>query len=126
MKALFERCALLIILLVASANSFPQENTDQFDPLKGFISLKYEAGPALVYDCFDMHWVCTGKFEHGICQERRVGNIERGKIELSCMADKVFETINECNRYLKQIIVRGNVPRGCLHPEHKKRFIGFR
>lgn len=126
MKALFERWVLLFILLTTSGQVLAEPGNEEFDPLKDFLSIKYEAGPALVYDCLDKHWVCTGKSEHKDCTGRRLKNIEEGRIELNCMADKVFESKYDCVNFLERIIHRGNVPRGCLHPEHRKRFIGFR
>lgn len=126
MKALFERWTGVFILLMTIGTVFAQAVTEEYDPLKNFISAKYEAGPALVYDCLDKHWVCTGPNEHSVCSERRLENIQEGRIELNCMPDQIFPTIKECFEYIPRLIARGNVPRGCLHPAHRRRFIGFR
>lgn len=100
--------------------------TDEFDANNDFISVKYNAGPALVYDCLDRHWVCTGATEHQACQEKKAANIDIGRHELDCVPAKVFETKRDCYVLARQLVVRGNVPSACLNPKERKRFIGFR
>src|SRR3546814_12899763 len=64
------------------------------------------------YDCLDKHWVCTEPNEHSVCSERRLENIQEGRIELNCMPEQIFPTIKECFEYIPRLIARGNVPRG--------------
>lgn len=130
MKSLFERTLLLVCLLLLSGLALAQDpavdpTTEQFDPFKDFISPKYNAGAALMYDCEDGHWVCVGVEEHAQCQVQREQAIKDKRIQLPCMPSEVYTYKRECFQKARTLIPTGRVPSACLHPAERRRLIGF-
>ena len=129
MKSLFERSLLVIVAccLSFSMSAWAQDVINEgFDPTKDFISDKYMAGTSLIYDCLDRHWVCTGESEYQACVKERAINISIKRTELPCVASEVFASKRECFARAKTLVARGNIPKTCLHPLERQRFIGFR
>ena len=128
MRLLFERLLLLLALSCphgawAQAQTNPVEG---FDPKRDYLSNKYVAGTGLIYDCEDKHWVCVEQSIFETCKADNAKDIEAGRTELSCVATQLYGTKKECFARHREVIVRGDVPRTCLLPKERRRFIGFR
>lgn len=47
-----------------------------YDPLIDDISDKYQAGPYLIYDCLERHWVCVLESYYSLCHEQRKKDLD--------------------------------------------------
>ncbi len=102
------------------------QSGEEYDPRRDELSAKYTAGPALIYDCRAGHWACVAPFNHRDCGWERGRDLERGRIQLGCLPGPTYETRAACLKGLPEIVGRGlEAPRGCLHPAHRSRLIGF-
>ena len=131
MKKPFETLLLAFLVVVvpalAHATADPESaKAEAFDPTRDNISGKYLGGPVLLYDCEEKHWVCVSGDDAQNCDKTRATEGEKKQIALSCARGTVFETKSTCLYQLRTLTMRGNVPRACLHPDHRSRFIGFR
>jgi hypothetical protein len=67
----------MIFLYVIFLSFFLARADDQlqvkltYDPLVDVISEKYEAGPYLIYDCQEKHWVCVLEPYFIACEDQR-------------------------------------------------------
>ncbi len=118
--------ALLVILLLTLPVSWAvAEEAMEFDFNKDSLSDKWYAGPNLIYDCEDKHWVCVTKVDLVKCTELRRLALKSGKRELDCVPGDVFERREECLDRQKHLISGAKYPRVCLHPSERSRLIGF-
>jgi hypothetical protein len=116
----------IILLILSSGYCYAQKSaklTDEeasgvgldvalTDPL---LSLKYQRGKYLVYDCIDRHWVCTGKAEFDLCLEQRdVGLLDKNS-RMPCGAFDYFENEKKCQKHQKKLINRGDGTRFCYN-----------
>jgi hypothetical protein len=120
MKAL-----LVILLLTVSVFTVNAEEALEFDFNKDSLSDKWYAGPNLIYDCEDKHWVCVTKVDLVKCTELRRLALKSGKRELDCVPGDVFERREECLARQKHLVSGAKFPRVCLHPIERSRLIGF-
>lgn len=54
------------------------------DPSTDIISENYEAGPFLMYDCSNQHWVCVLESYYNECEKNRQTELLTDKTEHSC------------------------------------------
>jgi hypothetical protein len=85
------------------------------------LSLRYQRGSYLLYDCIEKHWVCTGSPEYNYCKKSREEAILDRSPKLPCAHVKLFKNEKSCNRTQQIITSRGDYARFCLHPEYKKK-----
>jgi hypothetical protein len=118
----------LLVTLVLSlfSGQILCEESLEFDYNKDTLSDKWYAGPALVYDCEEMHWACVAAVDHKKCGYLRESALEIGKETLDCAPSEVFEYRNECHQTMQRLINEASYPRICLNPRVRARFIGFR
>ncbi len=121
-----KRALVIIITLCHGWMALAQEAPSGFDFGKDTLSDKWFAGPALVYDCEDKHWVCASPFNHVACEKDRQTDLKIGKHELRCLPATIFEGTKECHIELARLMKQGAYPRLCLHPKIRHSFIGFR
>lgn len=86
------------------------------DPL---LSLKYQRGSYLMYDCTDKHWVCTGKSEYNLCLERRKVGILDKNLNLPCGAFTKFKSEKECQKYQIEVINRSEGVSFCVNENNE-------
>ncbi len=78
-------------------NSQNSEDSKDIALLDNEISLLYQKGPVLLYDCLSSHWVCTGEVELNRCErEKNVAILERKK-QLPCAYIHKFKSKEECH-----------------------------
>lgn len=67
-----------------------------FDPVTDVISEEYMAGPYLMYDCKEGHWVCVLESYYQECQEKRGRELASSSETHSCAPIGVFPTKKSC------------------------------
>jgi len=95
---------VMVFFLLASA-SVRAANVEKilngYDPVADVLSDEYEAGPYLIYDCKNKHWVCVLKSYFDECASVR-NKEQLDKIEkLSCAP--VEEFLNKKSCFQKQL-----------------------
>ncbi|MBD67155.1 MAG: hypothetical protein CME62_18285 [Halobacteriovoraceae bacterium] len=113
---------LLILSLFVCLSCFAQEVADEEEALDitlqdPFLSIKYQRGEYLVYDCVDKHWVCTGKPEFNNCNEARDIAQYENRNKLPCASVKGFSSEDECNKIQKRLTSSGYDVRFCKSSE---------
>lgn len=81
------------------------------------LSLKYQRGPYLVYDCFSKHWVCTAEPEWNQCKQSREYAIDERDRVMPCSTVKKFGDDQACIKYQRILVNESMQNRFCLHPE---------
>jgi len=76
---------LFLIMSISSVSADDGEKVlNDFDPRTDIISEKYEAGPYLIYNCQEKHFVCVMEANYKECEEQRSKDNAEKKLELSC------------------------------------------
>lgn len=94
---MFVKFMLFFILTLTSAlGADPEKFLNGHDPVADTLSDEYEAGPFLIYDCKNKHWVCVLKPYFETCQSQRAQE-QFDKIEkLSCAPVEEFPNKKSC------------------------------
>lgn len=101
------------------------KSLNEFDPRTDIISEKYEAGPFLIYDCEDQHYVCVMESFYKECLEKRSIDLHEQKIKVGCAA--LSETPNKKSCFQKQLFMssQNHGKRFCIGPEWKQKEIDW-
>jgi hypothetical protein len=95
---------------VSSAVSKDTESFEEFDTARDEFSDKYMAGPHLIYDCEDKHWVCVDDRVKKDCLEGR----EKRELDkfrsLKCTFVKTLEDKPSCFKHQLSMINSANDP----------------
>ena len=75
-------------------------NSDDFLLQDPNLSDRYQRGSYLVYDCKEMHWVCTAKAEFDRCKQLRDKALELKLNNLQCADFEKFASVDECIKHL--------------------------
>jgi hypothetical protein len=118
----------IILLILSFGNCFAQKVTEKTDEETGvgvditltdpLLSLKYQRGNYLVYDCMAKHWVCTGKSEYDLCLEQRVVGLLDKNNRMPCGAFSYFDSEKKCQKYQMKLIDRGEGTRFCYNTKN--------
>ncbi|HLW56278.1 MAG TPA: hypothetical protein VKY27_02780 [Bacteriovoracaceae bacterium] len=81
--------------------------TRGFDFTRDIISDKYLAGPYLIYDCEDQHWVCVVEENYQQCKDQRAKDIRQDKVHARCAPIAEFDVKFSC--FQEQLRLVGNV-----------------
>lgn len=84
------------------------------------LSLKYQKGEYLVYDCGDKHFVCTALPEYKRCLNQLNYDLENNEIDLSCAPLKKFNTNNECIKEQKRLVHSSIYNGMCENPNKRE------
>lgn len=85
-----------------------------------YLSLLYQRGSYLIYNCYDKHWVCSGKAEYDSCLEERNFAIDENEDKLPCAPIQQFTSEKACQEYQTQLTDFNMENRFCLHPERRE------
>ena len=108
MKKVIRRLILIASFSLGIAHA--QVSFEEFDSAKDEISDKYMAGPHLVYDCEDKHWVCIADEEKKECVEGRdLSRLKKGR-SLKCTYFKSFEDKSGCFQAQLKIVSSATDP----------------
>ena len=83
------------------------------------LSIKYQRGRFLMYDCEDKHWVCTQKLEFDRCSEKRkYVDFIKGQL-YPCAPVKPFASEAECVKRQRKFTEKNHSVRSCLSKSSK-------
>lgn len=115
-------CMILAPYLLADSG---EKVLNDYDPKVDIISDKYEAGPFLIYDCLDKHYVCVLESYFNDCAEAREKDIHNKELKMSCAP--ISKHLNKKSCFQKQLFMvsqnHGN--RFCVGEDWKQRSIDF-
>lgn len=96
-----------------------------YDPSTDVISENYEAGPFLIYDCVEKHWVCVLESYYKECQSLREEDQLLKKLDLRCSPFSEFPNKKSC--FQRQLYLTGqNVGANfCIGDDWKQKEIRF-
>jgi len=77
-----------------------------FDPARDIIADNYEAGPHLIYDCNEKHWVCVMESFWDKCRDQRTTDLQDKKVFLSCAPIGTFTNKRSC--FQRQLFLTSN------------------
>ena len=119
MRINISKLLLSLIILLNSAYIQAQEKSNEdvdillLDPN---LSLKYQRGGHLVYDCSGKHWVCTGSNEFKNCLESRKIAKNENLPKFGCASIKKFDSEKACTDYQMKLISASMGNNFCLNP----------
>ena len=98
---------------------------NDYDPSTDVIAENYEAGPYLIYDCVEKHWVCVLESYYNDCVSARVEDQLLKRLDLRCAP--IAQLPNKKSCFQKQLYLTGqNVgPNFCVGDEWKQKEIRF-
>lgn len=85
-----------------------------FDPVVDLISEKYEAGPYLIYDCEDKHWVCVGESFYKECEEKRAEDLKARKLATRCAPITKYPVKKSCFQRAQFLVGKNHGTRFCI------------
>lgn len=95
-----------------------------FDPRTDIISDKYEAGPYLIYDCQDKHWVCVMEPFYKECEEKRSRDLASADtVYHSCAPIGVFPTKKSCFQRQLFMTTHNHGKRFCIKDSWKSKAV---
>jgi hypothetical protein len=95
------------------------------DPLVDVISDVYEAGPYLIYDCHQGHWVCVTEELHEDCANRRKQEIDEKIEKLSCGHFGKFPNKISCFQRQLFLVSNAHGSRFCTHSDWRQKEISW-
>lgn len=78
-----------------------------FDFKRDIISDKYLAGPYLIYDCENEHWVCVVEDNFERCKTQRAEDLRQNKVHARCAPIAEFDVKFSC--FQEQLRLVSNV-----------------
>lgn len=115
-------CMLLAPQLLADDG---EKVLNDYDGKVDIISEKYEAGPFLIYDCVDKHYVCVLESYNKECGETRAKNIHERQLNLGCAP--ISEHLNKKSCFQKQLFMvsQNHGTKFCVGEDWKQKEIDF-
>ncbi len=115
-------CMLLAPHLLADSG---EKVLNGYDGKVDVISENYEAGPFLIYDCVEKHYVCVLEEYYKECGEKRAKDVHERKEMLSCAP--ISEHLNKKSCFQKQLFIvsQNHGTRFCVGEEWKQKLIEF-
>ena len=117
---------LLFLIMSASVHGQQPESEGQDILLKDpYLSVLYQRGKFLIYNCLDQHWVCAGEGEFAACLLEREESIADNQRALPCAPVQEFSSEQACNKYQRDLTDFNMENRFCLHPEQGKQELNY-
>lgn len=118
---------LFILCLMSSFLTSAQEENKSlagFDPRTDIISENYEAGPYLIYDCKEKHWVCVMEPFFKECEEKRSRDLaSEDEVYHSCAPVGKFPTKKSCFQRQLFMTTHNHGKRFCVKDSWKSKSI---
>lgn len=96
-----------------------------YDPKVDIISEKYDAGPFLIYDCEDKHFVCVMAEYNKDCEEKRAQAAHEKKLDMGCAPIAELPNKKSCFQQQLFLISQNHGTRFCTGPDWKTKEIQF-
>jgi len=113
----------LLALFMFSFASFSEEKgVAGFDPKTDIIADNYDAGPFLMYDCKEKHWVCVMEEFYKDCEDKRKREIASvNETKHSCAPIGSFPTKKSCFQRQLFLTTHNHGDRFCIKDEWKSK-----
>lgn len=86
------------------------QSFEEFDTARDEFSDKYMAGPHLVYDCEDKHWVCVDEDNKKDCvDDREQRELDKFR-SLKCTYARTFDDKPSCFQFQRNMVNSANIP----------------
>ena len=93
-----------------------------FDPRTDIIAENYEAGPYLIYDCQEKHWVCVMETFYKECEQKRSRDLaSTDNVYHSCAPIGVFPTKKSCFQRQLFMTTHNHGKRFCIKDDWKSK-----
>ncbi len=122
------RLALTVFCMMIFGFAFAQEAEKElagFDPKVDLISEKYEAGPFLIYDCEDKHWVCVSEELSKECESKRNEDLKAKKLNVRCASITKYPVKKSCFQRALFLTGKNHGTRFCIGESWKEKEIKF-
>lgn len=97
-----------------------------FDPKEDIIAENYEAGPYLIYDCKEMHWVCVMESYYKECEEKRSRDLASTQdVYHSCAPIGLFPTKKSCFQRQLFLTTHNHGKRFCVKDNWKSKAVKY-
>lgn len=118
MKMLF-----MLALFMLSLPLYAQEKgVAGFDPRTDIIADNYDAGPFLIYDCKEKHWVCVMEDFYKECGEKRTRDLaSTEETTHSCAPVGEFPTKKSCFQRQLFMTTHNHGDRFCIKDDWKQK-----
>lgn len=117
---------MLFLLMSTSAFGYDGEKVlNDYDPKTDIISEEYEAGPYLMYDCQQKHFVCVLENYYKECQEKRDKDIHEKKLHLSCAPIEQMPNKKSCFQKQLFFVSQNHGTKFCVGESWKQKEIDF-
>lgn len=115
---------ITFIYSIAWADSRPKYLND-YDPATDVIAENYEAGPFLIYDCKERHWVCVLESYYKDCEASREEDQLLKKLELRCAPITKLSNKKSCFQQQLFLTSQNAGSNFCVGDEWKQKEIRF-
>ena len=116
----------MIILVWLSPHSWGSEKIlAGYDPGRDIISDKYEAGPFLIYDCEEGHWVCVLASYYQDCLDKRKKDLVGNQLKNSCIPLEELPTKKSCFQKQLFLTAQNHSTRFCMNDKWSERDLPF-
>ena len=120
---------LLILIFLFSLQALADDQERYiagFDPKVDIIAENYEAGPYLIYDCKEKHWVCVMEPFYKECEEKRSRDLaSTNNVSHSCAPVGVFPTKKSCFQRQLFLTTHNHGKRFCIKDSWKSKATEF-
>lgn len=94
-----------------------------YDPVEDAIADNYEAGPFLIYDCQEKHWVCVLESYYKECGKKRLKDGTDKRTHHSCAPIGEFPTKKSCFQRMLYMTTHNHGTRFCVKDEWKNKAV---
>lgn len=118
------KLCLLLILFSTSLSAY-EIYPNGYDATRDVIAENYEAGPFLIYDCKEGHYVCVLSDYYKKCEADRADDLIGRKLNLSCAPIGEFPNKKSC--FQRQLFMTSQAygPRFCISDYWKQKEISY-
>ena len=120
LSSLFTLLVLLQVTLVQAQSEGSEEGNEDILLSDPYLSVLFQRGEYLVYNCIDQHWVCTGEAEYLSCIETRNESLKDKDTNLPCAPIRVFQSEKDCVAHQASLVSSATENRFCLHPDRRE------
>lgn len=117
LSSLFTVSVMLVFSVAAYAQDEGNEDILLSDP---YLSVLYQRGSFLIYNCADKHWVCTARPEFVGCIEARNESLKDNEANLPCAPIREFDSEKDCVAHQASLVNAQTENRFCIHPDRRE------
>ena len=112
----------IALFTLASTTHAEDKGLSGFDPKTDIIAGNYDAGPYLIYDCKEKHWVCVMEEFYKECGEKRKRDLASvDDTKYSCAPIGEFPTKKGCFQRQLFMTTHNHGERFCIKDQWKQK-----